>query len=281
MKKNSLLIISTLLTCIYLLSSNILPVLAQNAPNTNVTKRRPDRPTDYSSSPSPVGAGLLPPIQPDIKQVETSNPSFFAKIWLSFKSFFANFFSSPIASTTIASPAPISSSEPLTSPDPTADWKTYNSSKFSFSIQYPSNWSATTNPEPVTTSTLEIPVVLIHDAKIGQDPYSTIEGDKYPANYIGVTVYSNSKSLDSFIDQIVADFEPEIRQGVRKELELNSLEINNVPAISFVEPGAGGRGRLVGVSNGKQVVLFNFPPGSDYTKNTTFNKILSSLKFTN
>jgi hypothetical protein len=89
MKK--IILLFCLLSILYTAYS-ILPktVLAQDAPNTNVTKRRPDRPANYSPSPAAVGAGLLPPVKPEVKQVETPTSSFFAKMWAWLKSFFTN-----------------------------------------------------------------------------------------------------------------------------------------------------------------------------------------------
>jgi len=85
------------------------PVLAQDAPNINVTKRRPDRPVGYSPAPSPT-------IQPvEVKQVEPASPSFFARLWTWLKSLFTP----PIASTTSASPTPTASTDQI------SNWKTY------------------------------------------------------------------------------------------------------------------------------------------------------------
>lgn len=57
-------------------------------PNTNVTKRRPDRPANYSPTPVPS-----PTIQPaEVKQVEAATPSFFVRLWNNLKFFFQNLF---------------------------------------------------------------------------------------------------------------------------------------------------------------------------------------------
>lgn len=77
-------------------------VAAQDAPNTNVTKRRPDRGADYS--PTPISSPTTQPVE--VKQVETTQPSFFARLWTSIKSFFINLFKQPEASSTTTSPTP-------------------------------------------------------------------------------------------------------------------------------------------------------------------------------
>ena len=59
-----------------------LPVQAESSEN--VTKRRPDRPVEYSPSPSPTIQSV------DVKQLETKKPSFFAKVWAWLKTLFTN-----------------------------------------------------------------------------------------------------------------------------------------------------------------------------------------------
>ena len=98
MKKTPLLIIPLLVTSIYLLSPSISLVFAQDAPNTNVTKRRPDRPATYS--PTPVSSGIGSPSQPEVKQVQTSKSSFWSDLWARIKTFFAKLFKLPEASST-------------------------------------------------------------------------------------------------------------------------------------------------------------------------------------
>ena len=84
MKKISLLVLTLLIFVVWFLSSNVSPILAQDAPNINVTKRRPDQPAGYSSSPSPTIQSV------DVKQLETKKPSFFAKVWTWLKALFTN-----------------------------------------------------------------------------------------------------------------------------------------------------------------------------------------------
>lgn len=75
--------------CLITLLGMSLPVtsLAQDAPNANVTKRRPDRPPNYS--PTPLPSSTTKPLE--VKQVETSNKSFFAELWNKIKIFFQKF----------------------------------------------------------------------------------------------------------------------------------------------------------------------------------------------
>lgn len=58
------------------------PVQAQDAQNVNITKRRPDRPSTFSPSPSPT-------ISPaEIKQVQSAKSSFFRSLWEKFLALF-------------------------------------------------------------------------------------------------------------------------------------------------------------------------------------------------
>lgn len=77
---------------------------AEDVPNVNVTKRRPDR----TESNSPISSPTPAIKSAEIKEIQTTNQSsFFARLWLSLKSFFADFFSTPTASTTIPTPSPL------------------------------------------------------------------------------------------------------------------------------------------------------------------------------
>lgn len=88
MRKAFLIALST-----FLLISHASIILAQDAPNINVTKRRPDRPANYSPTPSaPVGVDYHPPVQPEVKQVQTTKQPFLLKFWLSIRNFFRNLF---------------------------------------------------------------------------------------------------------------------------------------------------------------------------------------------
>jgi|GEM_PF-1855504 len=60
-------------------------VQAEDAPNTNVTRRRPDK--SPIISPSPVGADYHPPSTSDIKQVSSPKP-WYTRLWERLVSFF-------------------------------------------------------------------------------------------------------------------------------------------------------------------------------------------------
>lgn len=68
-----------------------LPVRAES--DENVTKRRPDRATNYSPASSSVGVDprVDPNIsaQPEIKQVQTTKSSFLSDLWARIQAFFA------------------------------------------------------------------------------------------------------------------------------------------------------------------------------------------------
>ncbi len=86
------------------LSSFLIPnsAHAQDEPNANITKRRPDKAATYS--PTPVATSATKPAE--VKQVETGSQSFLAKLWDQIKSFFVNLFKQPEASTTSAPTTP-------------------------------------------------------------------------------------------------------------------------------------------------------------------------------
>lgn len=105
MTKISFRIFTLVLASIYLLSPSISPLsphispaYGQDAPNANVTKRRPDRPVGYSPVPSSVDLAT----QPVVQQVQTSQSSFFTDLWARLKAFFVNIFQLPSASATTA-----------------------------------------------------------------------------------------------------------------------------------------------------------------------------------
>jgi len=101
MKKILRLLVPILYTLYLILYTPITPAHAQDEPNANITKRRPDRPPAYSPSPSPVGVDpRVDPKTAEVKQIETSDQSFIAKLWNQIKSFFVNLFKQPEASTT-------------------------------------------------------------------------------------------------------------------------------------------------------------------------------------
>lgn len=94
MKKRSLFIYTFQSLGIWLLSPGTMNVvLAQDAPNVNVTKRRPDLPANYS--PSPITVEVDPSINPNIpevQQVENKSTSSFLDLWVKIRSFFTNLF---------------------------------------------------------------------------------------------------------------------------------------------------------------------------------------------
>lgn len=130
--KKSILLLFVLTLSLATCQFSVKSVHAQDAPNANVTKRRPDHPANYSPSPSHVGVDpRVDSNVPDIQQVQISSPSFFVRLWLSLKSFFANFFSSPISTST-----------PVASANSTVDWKTFPDSKIiglPYQFKYPNS----------------------------------------------------------------------------------------------------------------------------------------------
>lgn len=80
-------LIFSLLFATVLVGSFPVNIMAQDAPNSNVTKRRPDRPVGFSPTPTPK-----PSIQPvEVKQVQTSKGSFLSQLWDKIKAFFQKY----------------------------------------------------------------------------------------------------------------------------------------------------------------------------------------------
>lgn len=194
MTKIKFRIIALFFSSLYLASPYILPVHAQDAPNINVTKRRPDRPVGYSPLPTPSSSTGLS--QPEVKQVQTSQPSFFTDLWGRIKSFFANIFKLPSASTTHALPSPSPTG-------PAINWDTYTNQVHGYTLKYPSTWiidsqraSLPDNAElkiTTTSSTASIYVIAAMDGLGGLVKNVPTE----PINFIGKTYYKQYNGINS------------------------------------------------------------------------------------
>ncbi len=167
----------------------------------------------------------------------------------------------------------------------TLNWQTYTNSAFDFSIQYPPAWKITTDLKPEGVRFIEErPVVLIHDDQLRPDP-DVGPNSTYPSHYVGISTLASSKTLQEFLDSMVLGFSPKVQKDTREFMDQKTLTVNGIPAVSFIEPGMGGRGKMIAVSNGKYIVLFSFPYQLDGEKNDNFTQdkdytqILSTFKF--
>ena len=168
---------------------------------------------------------------------------------------------------------------------PTPNWQTYTNSTFDFSIQYPPAWKVTADVKPEGAQFIdEQPVILIHDGQLRPDP-DVGPDSTYPSHYVGISTLASSKTLQEFLDSIVLGFSPKVQKDIREFMDQKMLTVNGIPAVSFIEPGMGGRGKMIAVSNGKYIVLFSFPYQLDgekddyFTQDKDYTQILSTFKF--
>ncbi len=167
------------------------------------------------------------------------------------------------------------------------NWRIYTNSTFGFSLQYPPAWKITTDPKPEGAQFInEQPIVLIHDGQLRPDP-DVGPNSTYPTHYVGISTLASSKTLQEFLDSMVLGFSPEEKKDTREFMDQKALMINGILAVSFIEPGMGGRGRLIAVSNGTHIVLFSFPyqfngeKNDNFTQDKDYVQILSTFKFVN
>ena len=162
-----------------------------------------------------------------------------------------------------------------------ADWKTYtNQALVGFSLKYPPAWKTDISIAPQTTRVDEQPLLLIHNGKFGSSVDSNAE-HTYPLNYVGITAFTYQKTVQDFTNDLVNDFMPETRDNINNSMDRKLVNIDGLSAMSFNEPGAGTRGKVVALSNGKNIVLLTFPYLVDYTNDPILNQIVSSFKFIN
>ncbi len=90
---------------------------------------------------------------------------------------------------TISSPQPTPT--PSTTPDETANWKTYTNNKYSFSFKYPSSFSLTTR----NTNKL---IVILEDSKGEFDLISEPYSDNFKNSHPNKTVTINNIKWDVF-----------------------------------------------------------------------------------
>lgn len=176
-------------------------------------------------------------------------------------------------------PSPVASPEPSSqavvataTPDVTANWKTYTNVKLGFSVQYPPTWKVDNNPE--TTHVGEQAVALINSGELGPGPGNGAE-NQFPSHYLGITVIPSKQTIQDYV-KLEANGDTQ----ALKDMDQKNLSVGTNEAISFIEPGAGGRGRIGVLSNGKYIFLFAFPYQYNSATDPLPNQILSTFKFT-
>lgn len=161
---------------------------------------------------------------------------------------------------------PTSSPTLSTTEDETANWKTYENTKYKYSFQYPAELKVDlgVSGAPADDSKLEtIYQIKLHDAKQTNIWVSVLE--------------TNYKSISEFSDSLETS---RANSGKISVLSKETTILDRVQAIRYVipQPEAGNTLRVSAILNGYVYTLTLDSPDSD--KTTIFDQILSTFRFT-
>ena len=143
---------------------------------------------------------------------------------------------------------------PTPSSDPTTNWKTYQGKDFS--VKYPPLWAS-------DNFHVYDPASVYKDGNGGNTTLYKIQ--------LWFNEVTTAQSLDDYVKQYYGNL-----NGVIS----NKIVVSGINALSFFNPiGAGTTGWYVAFSNNKDMVLFG-PNVTEIPKDTQFNQILTTFKFT-
>lgn len=170
--------------------------------------------------------------------------------------------------------SPSHSVSPTPSPTPideTANWKTYSSN--GYLIKYPPTWSI--NHGVYTNNNVDIynPTNMVYQSRGNGSPPK----EYYPTQFVGIFSINSSQTPKEYVNTIISEWKNDKIQI--DYINAKDYILNGLPSEIYTEPGEGGRGRLVVVSNGKQLVELNISSESPEL-DKDINQILSTFKFT-
>lgn len=173
--------------------------------------------------------------------------------------------------------APEASQSSLPSPTsvlPTPAWQTFTDGILA--VRYPGNW--VTRPNPAIAIAGERAIVLLTDGK-GYHVIGNGSPELYPSRFVGVTSLDSSLSPKAYVDAIVEGFDASVRGEIVTMMNRRHYSPTmNMQAEVYNEPGEGGRGTIVLVSNGKKLYFFNLSAAYP-TDDADINQIVASLSF--
>lgn len=160
-------------------------------------------------------------------------------------------------------------------PDPTANWKTYTSEKYGFSIKYPNDWSVR------VTSAAADPYIYI-DLNI-KASWGESAGPEAGFPYtIAITEHKNTKK-ESFKDFVTKDLSEELKNNFTFQQEkIGSYTFYRTDKL----PSAYGALNVYITEDGGRYISIDLipyslddPPNNQDKVLPTFNQILSTFKF--
>jgi len=184
--------------------------------------------------------------------------------------------------------APISVTATPT-PDPTANWKRYINSKYSYSIKYPNDWQITIIggvPEDISEGPvfqtpncieqgIRCATLQITTNDLRNSPYETFDSGKYYNSQYGsvqnpnITVEGEQKITFHGIPAMEKVFWQNVRiDHINPELYKYVVFVENKTAY------------IISLYEGYYNDDYNIKSLSDWQNHTTFNQILSSFEFT-
>ncbi len=171
------------------------------------------------------------------------------------------------------SPSPVASLEPSSTPDPTADWKTYTNSELNFIIKYPANF--------VAKGQLSAPVNGISKLLTYYSDPTTIKEDT-DALFDGFNIYqvstTNSTNLEGYVDNEIKALSG-LQVFESKNLTKTQITVDGNSGFS-VELSDNRKEYYFQVAskNGKQYIVIS-TSHSNSSFLPTIDLILSTLKF--
>jgi len=188
-------------------------------------------------------------------------------------------------STTITTkkPSTVATTSPIVTAttNPTADWKSFTSTRYGYTIKYPKTWFVNSaNSEADFTAR-------------GENPVDYIGGDTYWSNYlkfnyalpdtpvdrqlVSLLVYKTNKSPDEFFNSTYND--PKTTISAKSEIKINDNDALKFTFTSKESPADATHIALIKVSNGMLMFSYSYFRSTGKDDTATFDSMISTLTF--
>lgn len=175
---------------------------------------------------------------------------------------------------------PSASPSPTSTPDPTANWKTYTNHEYGYSVEYPSDWKVSEAKPP---NTPDWPYDILQENQLHEVKFLEEKIDTWPGSFV-ILVNKNPENFDTkswasnYFVPLISD--PTVNLAEPQ----GEISINNHTAYKFSVFEFDGYRTEIGLVKNGNIYMFTFTDDTPNDPNLEehkeiYNQILSTFKF--